>query len=245
MIYDIAGLRVDIRNRLRFTEKFCEKYLSDDQESLADFSVAVTNECFAEEKKQSAEYSDGYIENICLYREICLKMPAFNRFLLHACVLQYGNNAYAFLGRSGTGKSTHTGLWLKYLQGAEILNGDKPILGVEEGEIYAYGTPWMGKEGRGKKGKAALKALVFLEQAKTNEITKLSVAEASMRLFQQVLFPTEEESAAKSLELFDELVRKVPAYLLKCDISEEAVKTSFEQLIGENFEDKKVEENED
>lgn len=245
MIYEIAGLRVDIRNRLKYTDKFCEKYLSDDQELKADFSVEVANEAFFEEKKQSPDYSDGYIENICLYREICLKMPSFNRFLLHACVLEYNGCAYAFLGRSGTGKSTHTGLWLKYLEGAEILNGDKPILAVEKDDIYAYGTPWMGKEGRGKKGKSPLKALVFLEQAKTNEIARLSVSKASMRLFQQVLFPTDEENAGKSLELFDDLVQRVPAYLLKCDISATAVKMSFEELTGLKFEELKVKDNED
>lgn len=245
MVYEIAGLRIDIKNRLKYTDKFCEQYLSNDQESASDFSVAVTSEAFYEEKKQSPDYSDGYIENICLYREMCLKMPAYNRFLLHSCVLEFNGDAYAFLGRSGTGKSTHTGLWLKYLNGAEILNGDKPIIGVEKDGIYAYGTPWMGKEGRGKKGKAPLKAMVFLEQAKTNEIIKLSLSQASMRLFHQVLFPSDEENATRSLELFDELVQRVPTYLLKCDISETAVKTSFEQLTGLNFEQIKVKENED
>lgn len=236
MIYEIAGLRIDIKNRLKFTENFCKNYLSDDQERIADLSVAVSDEAFMEEKAQSAVFSDGYIENICLYREICLRMPSFDRFLLHACVLEYNGSAYAFLGRSGTGKSTHTGLWLDYLDGAEILNGDKPILSVEKNEVFAYGTPWMGKEGRGKKGKAPLKALVFLEQAKQNEIKKLPVSEASMRIFQQVLFPTDEENAAKSLELFDRLVVNVPAYLLKCDISETAVKTCFEALTGLSYE---------
>ena len=232
MIYEIAGLRIDIRNRLKFTENFCKNYLSNDQETQADLSVAVTDEAFMEEKAQSPGFSDGYIENICLYREICLKMPSFDRFLLHACVLEYNGNAYAFLGKSGTGKSTHTGLWLEYIDGAEILNGDKPILSVEEEQVFAFGTPWMGKEGRGKKGKAPLKALVFLEQAKENQIAKLSISEASMRIFQQVLFPTDEDNATKSLELFDRLVMGVPAYLLKCDISETAVKTSFEELTG-------------
>jgi hypothetical protein len=238
MIYEIADLRVNIQNRLRYTDNFCKEYLSQDQESATDFSVFVTDEAFREEKAQSPNFSDGYIENICLYREICLKMPLYNRFLLHSCVLEYKGNAYAFLGRSGTGKSTHTGLWLQYVHGSEILNGDKPILGVDNDQITVYGTPWMGKEGRGKKGAAPLKALVFLEQAKVNEIEKLSLSAASMRLFQQVLFPSEEGAAAKSLELLDSLVMRVPSYLLKCDISETAVKTSFECLTEKKYENK-------
>ena len=76
MIYEIAGLRIDIRNRLKFTENFCKNYLSDDQERKADLSVAVSDEAFMEEKAQvlteaagvklgdivSIDYSWGEIE---------------------------------------------------------------------------------------------------------------------------------------------------------------------------------------
>jgi hypothetical protein len=146
MIYDIAGLRIDIQNKYAYTTKFCQKYLSEDQASPVDLTATVTEDEFLDEKKNSPNFSDGYIENICLYRSICLQIPRLQRLLLHASVLEYKGNGYAFLGRSGTGKSTHTGLWLQYIKDTEILNGDKPILGVTEQEIVAYGTPWMGKE---------------------------------------------------------------------------------------------------
>ena len=42
--------------------------------------------------------------------------------------------------------------------------------------------------------------------------------------------PQEEGAAGKTLSLIDLLIKKVPMYLLECDISEEAVRTSFEQL---------------
>ncbi len=235
MIYDIAGLRIEIKNRCTFTEKFCQKYLADDQTSPAVFSVSVTNEEFEEEKKLSTNCSDGYIENICLYRNICRKMPLYNRMLLHAAVLEYEGNAYAFLGRSGTGKSTHTGLWLKYLQDAKILNGDKPILECTEDEFIAYGTPWNGKEGLGCKGNAPLKALCFLEQAKENSIQRLSPSEVSSKLFLQVLLPQDEENVVATLEMMDKLIQLVPAYLLRCDISEKAVETCYETLTGKPY----------
>lgn len=171
MIYELAGLRVNIKNRCRYTSEFCKEYLSVDQLSPAAFEAEVTGEEFAEEKKQSEGFSDGYIENICLYRSVCLQMPKYGRFLLHSAVIEYENNAYAFLGRSGIGKSTHTALWINNVKGAEILNGDKPIIGFDEsaadGEKFvAYGTPWNGKENRGKKGRAPLKALCFLSGRK-------------------------------------------------------------------------------
>ena len=244
MIYEICNLKIDIQNRLRYTDNFCKNYLSADQDCAPIFSVKVSNEAFYEEKNASPGYSDGYIENICLYREICLQLPKFNRFLLHSCILEYKGEAYAFLGRSGTGKSTHTGLWLKYLKDTKILNGDKPILEMTDNEVVAYGTPWMGKEGLGYNGKAPLKALCFLEQAKVNEIRTLSSAEASMRIFQQILLPSEQEAAEKTLEMIDKLLKKVPSYLLRCDISEEAVKTSFEVLTKSEYVKNKIAEKE-
>ena len=234
-IYDIADLRVGIQNEYPYTDRFCEKYLSADQESAADLVTSVTEEDLATEREQSPKFSDGYIENICLYRAICRQLPRLNRMLLHAAILEYENKGYAFLGRSGTGKSTHTGLWLKHISGSKIVNGDKPILEYKGGEFIAYGTPWMGKEGLGYNAGVPLKGLCFLEQAKENSVVKLTPAEAASRIFLQILFPQDEKNAALTLELTDKLVSEIPCYLLKCDVSEEAVQKSFEALTGKVY----------
>ena len=234
MIYEIAGLRVLLKNQFPFTDKFCRAYLAEDQTSPVEVTAQASMQDMAQERALSPQFSDGYIENICLYRNLCLQLPMLDRMLLHAAVLEYDGNGYAFLGRSGAGKSTHTGLWLDYV-GGKIVNGDKPILSFEEAGVFAYGTPWMGKEGRGCKEKVPLKALCFIEQAKENKILPLSPSQLSSRLFSQVLLPTEYEAAARTLELADQLIQRVPAFVLFCDISEEAVKTSFEALTGKQY----------
>lgn len=235
MIYDIAGLRVDIRNKYSFTDRFCREYLSSDQTSPADILAQATLEEFLEEKQHSEGFSDGYIENMCIYRHICRQITVRNRFLLHASVIEYKGNAYAFLGRSGTGKSTHSKLWLQYVDGTKILNGDKPILRCTDKGVIVYGTPWMGKEKFGYNGAAPLKGLCFLEQAPINEISRLTIKETVKRVFPQILNPIEETYAAKTLELVDKLVLETPAYLLKCTISKEAAQKSFEALTGEKL----------
>lgn len=235
MIYDIAGLRVLIKNKHPYTTKFCKAYLSDNQDAPEDVVASVTEAEFTEEKNISPEFTDGYIENICLYRSLCKQLPTLNRFLLHASILEYDGKAYAFLGRSGTGKSTHTKLWLRFIKNVCVLNGDKPILEYSNGQFFAHGTPWQGKENWGYKGKAPLNGLCFLEQAKENSITKLSVSETSSRIFQQILLPQDAENALATLSLIDKLIATVPVYLLKCDISQEAVKHSFEALTKEKF----------
>ena len=245
MIYEIADLRIDICNEHPYTTRFCAKYLAKDQDAPADIAAMVTNADMEEEKRQSPGFSDGYIENICLYRNLCLQVPKFDRMLMHSAVLEYDGCAYAFLGRSGIGKSTHTGLWLKNFPQAKIVNGDKPILKIDEEGVTAYGTPWMGKEGRGENTKAPLMGLCFLEQAKQNSIRRLTPAETASRLFSQILLPTEEDMAVKTLEMADLLIKHVPAWVLSCDISEEAVKLSFETMTQKIFKNAKSEENHD
>jgi hypothetical protein len=245
MIYEIARLRVQLKNKYPYTEKFCQKYLSEDQNSGADIIACVTDEEFSEERNLSPNFSDGYVENICLYRSLCLQIPQRDRLLLHASVLDFNGKGYAFLGRSGTGKSTHTRLWLQYLQNAFVVNGDKPILQETKDCFIAYGTPWQGKEGWGTKTETPLCGLCFIEQSKVNSIKKLTPAETAARLFLQILMPTEENAAVKTLDMVDSLITKTPAYLLSCDISEEAVKTSFEGMTGLAYENYRKIEKED
>ena len=63
--------------------------------------------------------------------------------VLHASALSYKGRAIAFSAISGTGKSTHTGLWKEYFgENVEIINDDKPAVCFEGGQPYLYGTPW-------------------------------------------------------------------------------------------------------
>ena len=133
-------------------------------------------------------------------------------------------------------------LWLQAFPSAKIVNGDKPILKIDETGVIAYGTPWMGKERRGENTKAPLEGLCFLQQSKVNSVSRLTLSETTSKLFTQLLLPTEEDTAEKTLELADFLVQRVPAWLLCCDISEEAVALSFEAMTGKSFNISKTKE---
>lgn len=64
---------------------------------------------------------------------------------LHASAVVAEGRAYLFLGRSGTGKSTHARMWLRTIPGSHLLNDDNPAVRVIGGEVIAFGTPWSGK----------------------------------------------------------------------------------------------------
>lgn len=65
--------------------------------------------------------------------------------LIHSSVICKDQQGYAFLGKSGTGKSTHSRLWLQYIPGSELLNDDNPVIRICHGTPVIFGSPWSGK----------------------------------------------------------------------------------------------------
>ena len=69
-----------------------------------------------------------------------------NTLLMHSSVTMKDGKGYLFLGKSGTGKSTHSQLWINNIEGCSLLNDDNPVIRVSEsGEVRVYGSPWSGK----------------------------------------------------------------------------------------------------
>lgn len=54
--------------------------------------------------------------------------------------------------------------------------------------------------------------------------------EALKLLIRQIYFTTESQKAGKTLELFNELLKRIPVYELTCNISQEAAEYSFQNL---------------
>ena len=231
-VINLAGIRVGIDNRYPFIERQCKAFRCDGEN--AEFTVSVTSDEILEEQK-FGEFSEGYCESICMYRHICEKMPAYGVFLMHASVLEVKGYAYAFTAPSGTGKSTHTSLWLKNIEGARVLNGDKPLMRVEEdGSVTAFGTPWNGKENWGENISAPLRAVCFLERSPENRIRRAEESETIMRLAQQLYLRGSRQSVNLQLALMDSLVRNVPFYVLGCNITPEAALLSYGTMSAES-----------
>lgn len=231
----IADFTIEIDNKYDFVKKQCREYVVNDPKS--DLTVSCTYEEIDAERALTSEcgFSDGYLESVCLYRNICLRLPEYDAFVLHSAVIEVDNKAYAFAARSGTGKSTHINLWRKHLgDRVKVINGDKPILRCKGDLMVAYGTPWRGKEGWGENISAPLKALCFIERSEKNEIKKLDKAEAASRLMKQILMPTEAFGAVKTLELADKMLKSADTWLLSCNISEEAAEIAYEAMSGED-----------
>lgn len=141
-----------------------------------------------------------------------------NTVAIHASTVIYKNKAILFLGESGTGKSTHTCLWLSSVPGAELLNDDSPILHIEQGKCNIYGSPWSGKTPCYKQEKAELTAIVRLSQAPHNSIRRLTLHESIGALLPSFppAFTADKELSAPLHKLLSQVFTQVPAYHLEC-----------------------------
>lgn len=98
--------------------------------------------------------------------------------LIHASLVRQNGYGYAFIAKSGTGKSTQVSLWLRYLKGCDLMNDDNPIIRIIDGKPFIYGSPWSGKTPCYRKVKARLGAVTRIDRASANSIEKLSPIEA-------------------------------------------------------------------
>lgn len=174
------------------------------------------------------------ILRFALWFSVVLFLAPIKGTMIHSSVIVHENQAVLFLGESGTGKSTHTRLWLKYIPDSHLLNDDSPIVTIEEGKAYVYGAPWSGKTHCYHKLKFPLKAAVRLSQGPKNVIRSLSVIEAFSAL-QPSCPPSLAYDAYFSdciIAMLSDMLRQTPVYHLSCLPDEGAAQLSKETLFG-------------
>jgi hypothetical protein len=111
-----------------------------------------------------------------------------------------------------------------------IVNGDKPIVHVTDGGARVCSTPWAGKEGMNRNVSRDLAGIVLLRRGEANRIREVKPGEHFAAIMAQTYFPKDALARIKTLELLDKLSKQVKFYVLECNISNDAAKTSFEFL---------------
>ena len=239
-IIKLAGLRIEINSIHDEIYKMCEGYLAEGEP--ADFTVTTSETDIAFEREKSIReailehlkptiYPDPYLETLAVYRKIAVEMLKHDTFLMHGSVVAVSGEAFLFTAPSGTGKTTHTRLWLENIPGAYVVNGDKPLVRVRDGFTEACGTPWAGKEAMNTNVIVPLKAICLLTRGEKNTIREMSFLEAYPHLFQQIYRPTEAETVKKTMELIRRLGESVRIYLLACNMEPEAALVAAEAMM--------------
>jgi len=138
---------------------------------------------------------------------------------------------YPFIAKSGTGKSTHSSLWLKHIEGCELLNDDNPIIRIEEGTPYIYGSPWSGKTPCYRNVKALLGAVVRIERAPQNSIEQLDpVSSFASMLPACSSMKWDEDIYSNLCDDVTSVIETTPVFTLYCLPDEEAALLCHRQI---------------
>lgn len=155
--------------------------------------------------------------------------------LIHSSVIVKDGRGVMCLGESGTGKSTHTRLWLENIEGTERLNDDGPVVRVmESGEVRVFGSPWSGKGAVYRTESTPIAGFLRLSQAPENRIQRLGRIAAFGALLPSTL-PTlqkEERTLDQICSALSEMIVAVPAYSMACLPDAAAAQMSYSTIFG-------------
>ena len=137
--------------------------------------------------------------------------------MIHASLIRHDDKGYAFTAKSGTGKSTHTSLWMKHIKGSDLMNDDNPVIRIIDGKTYIYGTPWSGKTPCYRNIKATLGAIVRIDRALENSIDKLKPVEAFASLLPSCSYMKWDEEISHAIcNTVTEIIEKNNIFTLHC-----------------------------
>ena len=233
MLCQIADLITEIPEAGGMSPR-CREYLTQ-QKTSADITICADRYQIHKWPTLSESYAVYMESGVQFYRELL----RYDGMMLHASAVAVDGQAYLFSGPCGMGKSTHARLW-KQLFGdaAQIFNDDKPALRRLDGQWFAYGTPWCGKDGININMKVPLAGICFLRRGDQNTIRQLGVQEATTNVISQTLRRFRD---AEKLDLMlanvEKLVLEVPIYELFNKPELAAAQLSYETMHRRSEED--------
>ena len=151
--------------------------------------------------------------------------------LVHASVIKHKDRGYLFLGKSGTGKSTHSSLWLEHVKGCELLNDDNPVIRIYGESAVVYGSPWSGKTPCYKNDSAQIGAFVQIKQEQENHIWRnLPLQAFAILLPSMSAMKWDKHIYGSICDSVGRLIEKVPLYTLGCRPDQEAAEVCYAEV---------------
>lgn len=215
----------------------CQDYLAEEH-TKPDIEIHTTKEMLEaefEKARQSGESieSSRSLERFLIHQLIAEALPGFNSFLMHGAVIAVENVSFMFSARSGTGKTTHILKWIENIPDSYVVNGDKPVVMINEEGAFACGTPWCGKEGFGTNTIIPLRSIVFMVRSTENHIEPISFKTAFPLLLGQTYCPTEPVKMQMTFNLLARLKENVSFYRFSFNnFKEDAFQVAYDALVN-------------
>ena len=176
--------------------------------------------------KTSSDFSKAYLKvekakKYCVNNALMLlyafRTAGMSTLEMHASVTVKDGKGFLFLGQSGTGKSTHSSLWLKNIPGTHLLNDDNPVVRVVDGKARVYGSPWSGKTPCYRNEDYPIGAFVRINRAPYNAIHRQNVKES----FASISSSSSGLRAIRSIgdglfTTISSLIQSIPCFVLDC-----------------------------
>lgn len=163
--------------------------------------------------------TDAHIISFSIWIAFGIAALHYQTVAIHASAIIHNGKSILFLGESGTGKSTQSGLWLQHIPNTELLNDDSPIICIANNEIaQVYGSPWSGKTPCYKDKQSAVAAFIRLRQAPNNSIRRLRTIEAIAALQPSLppILASEPILVELMLDCLSAILKQIPVYALDC-----------------------------
>lgn len=192
-----------------------------------DFSAATAGICW---EARGAGYALSSLLRIT-YAQAVLCRDAVS---IHASAVHCDGRAYLFMGKSGTGKSTHSALWLRHIPGCTLLNDDNPVVRIVGNRALAYGTPWSGKTPCYNNVAFPIGGMVRLSQAPANRFYRREEVDAFVTLYPGCSVIAADHRLRNALyDTLTRLTALVTVGTLECLPDEEAALLCYSQLKGD------------
>lgn len=160
--------------------------------------------------------------------------------LTHSSAVLYDGYAYMFLGKSGTGKSTHSRMWLRALEDVVLMNDDHPVIRLDDdGTPVVYGSPWSGKTHCYKNMSAPLGGVVRISRAPHNKALRLNPIQSYASLMSSCSGMTWERNLADGKDrTLQGVVSRTPCWVMECLPDEDAARVCSAAVTSVHKEDR-------
>ena len=195
--------------------------------------ISVSSKEIADRKKDFG--SEPFTEFNLLLEHFCNRLLPYDCCLFHSVAICVDDSAWLITAPSGTGKSTQYRNW-KALFGDKVrlICGDKPILEFQSsGDIIVHPSPWRGKERWPGSSPAKLAGIVYLEQGSLNSIRPMSVSEAVVPLYTQILYqPETERELRQAGSMLERILQQIPVWKLVNTGDQASARLTYDTICG-------------
>ncbi|MBR1983799.1 MAG: hypothetical protein IKA12_03835 [Clostridia bacterium] len=234
--YKIAGVVFSAEFKSPQLIKLCQnyEYLGDIPE---EFTLTIDKKDLQLEHAKNPDLSFSAVESYLAYSKFNEYLISSGKGLLfHSTAIAVDGNACLFTADSGVGKSTHAKFWRELLGDKVVMiNDDKPVLTIENGVVYANGTPWQGKHKIGNNIKVPVKAICKLERGEKDQIESCSISEMIITILRQTILPKTQEDMDEFFKFMEVILKNVSLYKLKCTKNVSSACLAYETILGEKL----------